>query len=156
MSRKKYELKDIVPPLELCKLIPAGEFEDSVLVWVFDHQKARKYFPETQEDNQFFYVENREFVEDTIMSFAKCGVGNWINRPPMISAPTLAEIFRVLPETIDTPEDEFCVLSLMPSRDDDEEDMFWIGYNNTNGKDANPATAALRLWLKVKGNGDVR
>lgn len=27
------ELKDIVPPLELCKQIPAGEFEKSVLVW---------------------------------------------------------------------------------------------------------------------------
>ena len=27
------ELKDIVPPLELCKLIPAGAFEDSALVW---------------------------------------------------------------------------------------------------------------------------
>ena len=59
------ELKDIVPPLELCKLIPAGEFEKSVLVWVFDHQKARKYFPETNEDDRFFYVENREFVEET-------------------------------------------------------------------------------------------
>lgn len=28
-------LKSIVPPLELCKLIPEGEFEDSALVWVF-------------------------------------------------------------------------------------------------------------------------
>lgn len=37
------KLEDIVPPLELCKRIPAGAFEDSVLVWVFDHQKARKY-----------------------------------------------------------------------------------------------------------------
>ena len=26
-------LKSIVPPLELCKKIPAGEFEDSALVW---------------------------------------------------------------------------------------------------------------------------
>ena len=26
-------LKSIVPPLELCKQIPAGEFEDSALVW---------------------------------------------------------------------------------------------------------------------------
>lgn len=27
------KLESIVPPLELCELIPAGEFEDSVLVW---------------------------------------------------------------------------------------------------------------------------
>ena len=29
-------LKSIVPPVELCKQIPAGEFEDSALVWVYD------------------------------------------------------------------------------------------------------------------------
>ena len=29
-------LESIVPPLELCKRIPAGEFEDSALVWVYD------------------------------------------------------------------------------------------------------------------------
>ena len=27
------KLESIVPPLELCKQIPAGEFEDSALVW---------------------------------------------------------------------------------------------------------------------------
>ena len=30
------ELKDLVPPLELCKKIPAGEFENSALIWFFD------------------------------------------------------------------------------------------------------------------------
>ena len=29
-------LESIVPPLELCKQIPAGEFEDTALVWVYD------------------------------------------------------------------------------------------------------------------------
>ena len=29
-------LKNLVPLLELCKRIPAGEFEDSALVWVYD------------------------------------------------------------------------------------------------------------------------
>ena len=29
-------LKNLVPPLELCKRIPAGEFEDTALVWVYD------------------------------------------------------------------------------------------------------------------------
>ena len=29
-------LERIVPPLELCKQIPAGEFEDAALVWVYD------------------------------------------------------------------------------------------------------------------------
>lgn len=30
------KLESIVPPLELCKQIPVGEFEDSALVWVYD------------------------------------------------------------------------------------------------------------------------
>lgn len=29
-------LESIVPPLELCKQIPEGEFEESALVWVYD------------------------------------------------------------------------------------------------------------------------
>jgi hypothetical protein len=28
------KLEELVPPLELCKLIPKGEFEDSALVWL--------------------------------------------------------------------------------------------------------------------------
>ena len=31
------KLEKIVPSLELCKLIPAGEFEDAALVWRYDH-----------------------------------------------------------------------------------------------------------------------
>lgn len=30
------KLESIVPPVELCKQIPGGEFEDSALVWVYD------------------------------------------------------------------------------------------------------------------------
>lgn len=29
-------LENLIPPLELCKQIPEGEFEDSALVWVYD------------------------------------------------------------------------------------------------------------------------
>ena len=140
------KLEDIVPPLELCKLIPAGEFEDSVLVWVFDHQKARKYFPETNEDDRFFYVENREFVEDTIMSFAKCGVGNWINRPPMISAPTLAEIRRELRNLSVHVIDGTITVSC---RINPEDTIF-----ETARDDNDVTAAALRLWLKVRGSSN--
>lgn len=38
-------LKNIVPPLELCKLIPAGEFEDSALVWVEDEDGIELVMP---------------------------------------------------------------------------------------------------------------
>lgn len=33
---KKQGIENIVPSLELCKLIPAGEFEDTALVWRYD------------------------------------------------------------------------------------------------------------------------
>ena len=147
------ELKDIVPPLELCKFIPAEEFEDSVLVWVFDHQKARKYFPETNEDDRFFYVENREFVEDTIMSFAKCGVGNWINRPPMISAPTLAEQLDELGNKTVCLYDgiRYEVSVCIYERDSGTKEHQWRQYGEA---DRNPAAAALRLWLKVRGRNN--
>lgn len=38
-------LKSIVPPLELCKRIPAGEFEDSAMVWDI-HGKFDKWHVE--------------------------------------------------------------------------------------------------------------
>lgn len=37
-------LESIVPPVELCKQIPEGEFEDSALVW----EKSEKYFQATE------------------------------------------------------------------------------------------------------------
>lgn len=37
-------LESIVPPVELCKQIPEGEFEDSALVW----EKTEKYFQATE------------------------------------------------------------------------------------------------------------
>ena len=39
------KLESIVPPVELCKLIPAGEFEDSALVWDI-HGKFDKWHVE--------------------------------------------------------------------------------------------------------------
>ena len=30
------KLEDLVPPLEICKRIPAGAFADSALIWMFD------------------------------------------------------------------------------------------------------------------------
>ena len=81
-------LERIVPPVELCKQIPAGEFEDSALVFRFDHQQAGKMFPETNEDERFFYVEERKMVE-----FAQ---RNMVNPPPMFPAPTLEEILDAL------------------------------------------------------------
>lgn len=69
-------LESIVPPLELCKKIPAGEFEDSALVW----EKSKKYF-------QALDVMDYEYKVVT-RTESKCG----------FSAPTLDEILIELSE----------------------------------------------------------
>lgn len=70
------ELKDIVPPLELCKQIPAGEFEESVLVWT-EHGV-------------------RSSEELSRLEFCK----NLTIRKLTFPAPTLAEILAELPEGV--------------------------------------------------------
>lgn len=37
------KLEEIVPPLELCKKIPVGEFEDSVFVWKINPDYMPKF-----------------------------------------------------------------------------------------------------------------
>ena len=64
-------LESIVPPLELCKQIPEGEFEDSALVWVKDPDGIEMVLP--REVAQFEHDE-------------------------MVSAPTLEEIINELPD----------------------------------------------------------
>lgn len=63
-------LENLIPPLELCKQIPAGEFEDSALVL----EKSEKYF-------QALDVMDYEYKMVT-RTESKCG----------FSAPTLDEI----------------------------------------------------------------
>lgn len=66
------KLENIVPPLELCKQIPAGEFADSALVWVGGS---------TQKPSDVF-VEPRRYVIDGT------------HRP----APTLEEVLEAIGE----------------------------------------------------------
>lgn len=127
----KQGLEKIVAGLELCKLIPAGEFKDTALVWIFDHQSARKSYPETAKDDIFFCVEDRNFATD-VMDTVKWAV----NRPPMYSAPTVEEIMEKLDEPVLWRSDNgkwrcLCNHVLAQKRE-------------------NASEAALRLWLRVK------
>lgn len=128
-------LESIVPPLELCKRIPAGEFEDSTLVYRFDHQQAGKIFPETNEDERFFYVEEREMVE-----FAQ---RNMVNPPPMFPAPTLEEIRRKLRNLSIVPGDDVIHVSCKIDPEN------WVSAIAVNENDV--TAAALRIWFEVKG-----
>lgn len=116
----------IVAGLELCKLIPAGEFEDSALVWDI-HGKFDKWHVEKRVNRSV------RFGDYGIMS------------PPHadISAPTLAEIRIELRNlSVDVIDGAITV----SCRIDPDETL------SETARDDNDVTAvALRLWLKLKG-----
>ena len=116
-------LESIVPSLELCKNIPAGEFEDSALVWVYDDVVG--FLCRTSGCEQ---IHKKEWQLEhnhprKIAIRRKCG-------QEIYPAPTLAEILESIGEveTWDTMT------------------MTRI----TNGKQ-NLTTNALKRWFKVKG-----
>jgi hypothetical protein len=121
-------LESVVPPLEDCQKIPAGEFADSALVWVslkcepelYEHVESRHDLPHEDETDKGKYSDSFE----------------------IITAPTPAEILAKLPFgtilMLDATEVWVCIVHLGQSGVMIE-------------KNSNPATAALRLLLKLKG-----
>ena len=57
------KLEDLVPPLELCKLIPKGEFEDSALMWVEDVPPTLTPFVEPR---RYVLLEDEEIPAPTL------------------------------------------------------------------------------------------
>lgn len=126
------ELEDLVPPMELCKQIPEGKFEGSVFAWALSN-------------GNLDYVEYRDTLQ--------VAIGSRIIAP----APTLQEIIDALPTYIEEHGKRFylCLFDArnMPSA------TFQIGYaraahhglepSELREKDANLATAALKLWLEA-------
>ena len=116
-------LESIVPSLELCKNIPAGEFEDAALVWVYDDVVG--FLCRTSGCEQIHKKEwQLEHNHPRKIAIRRKG-GHEI-----YPAPTLAEILESIGEveTWDTMT------------------MTRI----TNGKQ-NLTTNALKRWFKVKG-----
>jgi hypothetical protein len=132
------KLEDLVPPLELCKRIPAGKFEDSALVYIYWWKSPTKAIEirvryEVESDPEF-----DDLVED--------------ERIIIYPAPTLAEILEKLPKS---DYDEHVLYCVPDYPDKGKCRIFgcvWsIGHGNNTFTEANPATAALRLWLDVNG-----
>ena len=114
------ELKDLVPPLELCAEIPDGKFKDSALVWCEDEDGLELVMP-------------REIAE-----FEKEG----------IPAPTLQEFFDELSENGNcfSRRGELGWITMFEIPGDEE----GYGYEDKTEHDkTNHATAALKLWLEV-------
>lgn len=119
-------LKRIVPPPELCKQIPEGEFEDSALVLDI-HGKFDKWH-----------------VEKRVKRSVRFGDYGRMSPPHAdISAPTLEEIRRELRNlSIDVIDNTIRVSCKI-----DPETR--ISETAVNENDV--TAAALRLWFKVKG-----
>ena len=133
------KLEDIVPPLELCKHIPAGEFEDSALVWLYW----------AKDESSFGNVVPR-ILKDQFSSILP-GLGAVLKAE--VPAPTLAEILDELGnKTVCLYAGIHYEVSVcIRECDSGTKEHQWRQYGEA---DRNPAAAALRLWLKVKGNGD--
>lgn len=118
--------KDIVPPFELCKCIPAGEFDNSTMIW-------------EETIDEIYRVKLKIRGKDD-KSYA-----NWIKKVNIYPAPMLQEIFSVLPKQ-DEHENKITICTFGVKRE-------WeIGYtyNGIICNDRNLADAALRLWLKIQ------
>lgn len=117
-------LESIVPPLELCKRIPAGKFADSALVYIGGK-------------NTELIVRPRASL--TIGDYELLRSGAW----EMYPAPTLAEILEKLRRAEFTTALFTCGDTWM---------LKTLKHNTTVfERDDNPTAAALRLWLEVEG-----
>lgn len=129
-------LEKIVASLELCKLIPAGEFEDAALAWVYDDVVG--FLCRTSGCEQ---IHKKEWQLEhnhprKIAIRRKCG-------QEIYPAPTLAEIWRELRNLSVNKIDGVLRLSCEINPDET--------FYETARDDNNVTSAALRLWLKLKG-----
>lgn len=129
-------LEKIVASLELCKLIPAGEFNDTALVWVYDDVVG--FLCRTSGCEQ---IHKKEWQLEhnhprKIAIRRKCG-------QEIYPVPTLAEIWRELRNLSVNVMDGAITVSCRIDPDETRSET---------ARDDNEVTAAaLRLWLRVKG-----
>lgn len=121
------KIEELVPSLELCKKIPAGEFEDSALCWV-DAGYSCVLSYDVIPPKQHPFVELRRY---TIQG-------------DEIPAPTVTEILKVLWNDYQKPIVYFRNIWHVTIIDDYEDEITAIDNENA-------ANAALKLWQKLKG-----
>ena len=134
------KLENLVPSLELCKKIPAGEFEDSALVWVYDDVVG--FLCRTsgceQIHKKVWQLERNHPRKITIRR--KCG-------QEIYPAPTLEETMTSLLNYAGWLLKIDIRFGL---------ETFVELYSRTSNKhyteyDPSACAAALRIWLKLKG-----
>lgn len=116
--------EELVPSLELCKKIPAGEFEDCGLYWAQIDPGVYSVFLKDCGYCTIFDVSHKD--EDSF------------------PAPTVTEILKVLWDDYQKPTVYFRNIWYATVVND-------YGDEITAIDDKNSANAALKLWLKLKG-----
>ena len=131
------KLESLVPPLELCKLIPAGEFEDAALVWVYDDVVG--FLCRTSGCEQFRKKvwQLQKNHPRKIAAHRKCG-------QEIYPAPTLEETITSL-LTYGWLVKIDCRIQLDTLIEFYSEKQSKTEFGNTASE------TALRLWFKVKG-----
>ena len=127
-------LTELFPPLELCKLIPEGAFEDSVH-WYRWSYIDQKYLLDAGKPDVRLYREP-----------CPCGMKY------LYPAPTLQEILEVLPH-----DDAYNTLILSWSEKIEKFTgwhIYYIGDRKRHCYDQSAVTAALKLYLKQSETSD--
>lgn len=133
-------LEKLVPPLELCKQIPNGEFADSALVW----------------DNVSGYGCTDWHVCKRVKRKVQLREFCVSPKHADVPAPTVEEILDDLPDKYIERDLSYTPVIIKPY---DMFETYQIGYTNScfepfkgyRVRGDNLAEAALRLWFKVKG-----
>ena len=122
------KLESLVPPLELCKLIPAGEFEDAAVAWI--HADVVGFVCRTSGCEQ---VAGKEW--QLIRSNASRVIRARKRGEEIYPAPMLEEIMGAM---------QFCRVYKKTAN-------FYVAVKeNERFPSLSGSTAALKLWLKLK------
>lgn len=123
------KLESLVPPLDLCKKIPAGEFEDAAVAWI--HADVVGFIRRTSGCEQ---VAGKEW--QMIRSNASRVIRARKRGEEIYPAPMLEEIMEKF---------QFCRVYKKTAN-------FYVAVKEQERVPSlSGATAALKLWLKLKG-----
>jgi hypothetical protein len=136
------KLEELVPPLELCKLIPKGEFEDSAFIW--DKTTSVGFWDGEDKDGNHIggfgkIPHNKYRLRQNYSDRCRKHLKEQDIELDIFPAPTLQEIMVELPAS-----NIYRIKQTWTAN--------FINDSIDNGiKSKKPATAALKLWLELKG-----
>jgi hypothetical protein len=133
------KLEELVPPLELCKLIPKGEFEDSAFIW--DKTTSVGFWDGEDKDGNHIggfgkIPHNKYRLRQNYSDRCRKHLKDQDIELDIFPAPTLQEIMANMP---------YCRVYKKTAN-------FYVAVKEKDRVVSfNGATAALKLWLQMKG-----